>query len=217
MAFAAPGARDDAAYEKRFEGIKFNSDEAGSEDAFHTFKSRYELSLKASRTQLVASAKPPPAAAGAAAADRDAATYQRDKWEHYQLLFHNALSSSVTGSQLSTVIIPAADGHRAWEGLCNKNESKHTITAVSLIYRLISVIKWESNQNPDPRWAVSELTKTAQRLSELTYPINVDERHHHFLRHCLMRFDFGNLLSALDFLNLFMSILGSFAFAIVVL
>ena len=164
MAFVRPGARDDAAWEKRFENIKFDSDERSSADNFHAFKSRYELSLKASRTELVTTAKPAAAAGGAAAGVIEAAQHQRDKWDHYQLLFHNGLSGSVTGSQLSTIIIPAANGYEAWAALCNKNESKHTITAVSLIWRLISVIKWEPSQDPDPRWAISELTRTTQRL-----------------------------------------------------
>ena len=73
MAFNVPGARDDAAWEKRFDGIKFNSDEPGSADNFHAFKSRYELSLRASRTELVTSAKPASAAAGASAGAAEAA------------------------------------------------------------------------------------------------------------------------------------------------
>ena len=177
MAFQAPLPRDDAAWEKRFDNIKFDSDDPECGDAFHNFKSRYELSLKASRTMLLTSPKPAVAAHDptAGAAVIAAARHDVDKWEHYQPLFHNCLSNSVIGSQLSTIIIPAQSGHDAWTALCDKNESKHTITAVSLIYRLISIIMWDGNQDPDPRWAVAELTKISTRLSELTHPIKVDD------------------------------------------
>ena len=84
MAFVPPGARDNAAWEKRFENIKFDSDERNSADNFHAFKSRYELSLKASRTELVTSAQPAAAAAGANAGAVEAAQHQIDKWDHYQ-------------------------------------------------------------------------------------------------------------------------------------
>ena len=75
----------------------------------------------------------------------------------YDLLFLNCLANSVTGTQQATVVLATNSGHEAWVSLCNKNESKHSISAVSLIYRMISVIKWDHHQDPDPRWAVAEL------------------------------------------------------------
>ena len=140
MAFQPPAARDDAAWERRFENCQFDSDDPDAADLFHNFKKRFELSLRASRTVLVTSPKPADADPAETQQVKDAATYQRAKWDHYQLLFHNALAGCISGSQLATVIIAAGDGQLAWEALCNKNESKHTISAVGLIYRLISVI-----------------------------------------------------------------------------
>ena len=131
-AWAPPSPRDDASWEKRFESIKFNSDDAGAPDAFHNFKRRYELSLRASHSSLLLTPKPPAAAAGAAADVTAAANYERSKWDHYDLLFLNCLANSVTGTQQATVVLTTNSGHEAWVSLCNKNESKHSISAVSL-------------------------------------------------------------------------------------
>ena len=117
MAFAPPSARDDAAWERRFENCTFNSDDSDASDLFHNFKKRFELSLKASRTELVTQPKPAVADPAAAQDIKDAAVYERARWDHFQLLFHNALAGSITGSQLSTIIIAAGDGQSAWESL----------------------------------------------------------------------------------------------------